>query len=106
MTAIADALERARERWPSVIVSEAALADHVASCGLDAAAEIRADLVLACACLAGDSAAIAAFEAELLAPVAARIARMGTGSAAADEAISRLRATLFVAEPGAKPRLA
>jgi hypothetical protein len=62
--------------------------------------EVHIDLVLACACLDGDPRAIATFEAELISPVAARLARTGIGSGATEEAISRLRATLFVAELG------
>jgi RNA polymerase sigma-70 factor (ECF subfamily) len=106
MTAVEDALARATARWPQLRVTEERLGAFAASCGVDAASDIRPDLVLACACLDGQPAAIAIFEAELMAPVASKLARLGISSAAADEAISRLRALLYVAEPGGRPKLA
>lgn len=106
MSAIGDALESARERWPELSVDEASFATWLAARGIEADGELRGDLVLACACLAGDLTALAIFERDLLAPVAARLARAGMGTGAAEEAISRLRACLFVSAPGERPRLA
>jgi RNA polymerase sigma-70 factor (ECF subfamily) len=68
--------------------------------------ERQPDLVLACACLDGDSRAIGLFEREILAPVAARLAGAGMGSGVAEEAIGRLREALFVAPEGGRPKLA
>lgn len=104
MTSCDHALAQAAERWPSVEVERDRFAAFVAS--RNASGDLRPDLVLACACLDGDAAALALFEEQLLSPVAARLARTGIGSSAAEEAISRLRATMFVSEPGARPRLA
>jgi RNA polymerase sigma-70 factor, ECF subfamily len=104
MTAAIDTLvDQAREVWPGISVSHERLARAVADRD---AAECRPDLVLACACLDGDSAAIALFEQRLLAPVAQRIARSGLGSAVADDVMSRLRELLFVGTTHGEPRLA
>ena len=105
MKAVSDALAHAGQRWPTITVTAERLAQHAVGCGLDLTGELRADLVLACACLDGQAAALAIFEHELLAPVQARLARAGIGAHAAEETISRLRASLFVAEAGARPRL-
>jgi RNA polymerase sigma-70 factor (ECF subfamily) len=102
---IDDVLSRAETAWPGVGVDAARFAAFVAE--RDASGDaLRTDLVLACACLDGHPTALALFEEHLLAPVAARLSRGGLGSAVADEAISRLRASLFVTEPGAQPKLA
>lgn len=102
---IAQVLAAARERWPRVHVEP----EHFAAFASERSAELtdlRADLVLACACLAGQPEAIAVLDAELLAPVAARIAREGAGMDAAEEVRGRLRASLLVCEPGRRPKLA
>ncbi|MDB4957832.1 MAG: putative DNA-binding regulatory protein [Myxococcales bacterium] len=103
MTELSAAIAAATERWPGITVSAAKLAELVDPDGTE---EIRPDLVLACACLEGDRTALALFEERILTPVAARLNRSGIGTGAAEEAISRLRSTLFVSEPGTKPRLA
>jgi RNA polymerase sigma-70 factor, ECF subfamily len=100
---IEDVFERARELWPGIAVPVERLAAFVADRG--ATGELRPDVVLACACLDADPAALAAFEQRLLAPVAARL-RADMGNGIADEAIGRLRETLFVSAPGGTPKLA
>jgi RNA polymerase sigma-70 factor (ECF subfamily) len=93
----------ARAVWPGISVSTERLAGVLAT---REAAECKPDLVLACACLEGDPAAIALFEARILAPVAQRLARSGMGTTVADEVTSRLRETLFIGAAGGEPRLA
>jgi RNA polymerase sigma-70 factor (ECF subfamily) len=102
--AVVDVLARAEAAWPGVGVDITRFEAFVAE--RDAGDSLRTDLVLACACLDGQPAALALFEERLLAPVAARLSRAGLGSAVADETISRLRASLFVADPGTQPKLA
>jgi RNA polymerase sigma-70 factor, ECF subfamily len=107
MTADAvDALvAQARELWPEITVSGERFARFLADRG-ESEPACRVDLVLACACLDGDPAALALFEERLLAPVVQRLARSGLGTGVADEVTSRLRETLFVGAPGGAPRLA
>jgi RNA polymerase sigma-70 factor (ECF subfamily) len=102
---IQQALADAAARWPHVKLAPERFAEFV-SARSASATELRADLVLACACLAGQADAIAIFDSELLAPVGARIARSGIGVDAAEEVMGRLRASLFVCEPGSRPKLA
>ncbi len=102
---IEHALAQAEDRWPGVRVASERFAEFVRE-RVSSLAEVRADLVLACACLDGLPSALAVFEEQLLAPVVSRLSRTGLGSSTAEEAIGRLRATLFVADLGSKPRLA
>lgn len=91
--------EAGRAAWPATTVSFAAFAAYVAARAPDPERLARlhaADLYLACACAAGDAGAIAAFEAQYLAPLPAQVARTGVTADAAAEVVQALRARLFV----------
>ena len=92
-----DALARAAVAWPGVHVDGTRFAEFVAGRAAD---DLRADLVLACACLDGQPPALALFEERLLAPVTARL-RATFGDAVGEETIGRLREALFLG-PSAK----
>lgn len=63
-----------------------------------------ADLFLAAACLAGDTAALAAFDRELLATARAAIRSIDPSDTFFDEACQRLRTAMLVGD-GARPRI-
>lgn len=96
--------ERGRAAWPAIAVSEAQLRAHLAR--LELPDEPHADLYLACACAAGDPAAIAAFERAVLSEVGHFIARIDGSPQFADEVRQALRERLLVAREGAPPRIA
>ncbi len=99
---IDDALARAELAWPGVTVDGERFAEFAATRAVTD--DVRVDLVLACACLDGQPAALTLFEERLLAPVAVRL-RAAMGSSVADETIGRLREQLFVGTAGGKPKL-
>ncbi|MFN0245606.1 MAG: sigma-70 family RNA polymerase sigma factor [Kofleriaceae bacterium] len=102
---IDELVERASAVWPTVRVDRERMAAFLEDRSATTH-EPCADLVLACACLAGDATALALFEERLLVPIAARLVRSGLGDVA-EETIGRLRAVLFVGGfGGGQPRLA
>lgn len=107
--ALAEALAQARRRWPSLQVSEERFSQHALGHlrdGDDRAAAVRAlhaaDLLLACGCLEGDAAALAALE-ERLTEVPAFLATLQPSPAEIDDVRQRLRERLLV---GDRPRIA
>jgi len=64
-----------------------------------------ADLALAAACAAGDGAALATFEQDVLPSARAAIASIDASAAFVDEAIQRVRALLFVGGEDGRPRI-
>lgn len=64
------------------------------------------DLFLACACAAGEPAALAAFDAEQLRPLGSALARTGAALATIDEVLQLVRVQLLVARDGAPPGIA
>jgi RNA polymerase sigma-70 factor (ECF subfamily) len=105
----ADAVhERARAPWPDIAIDAAAFARFVAErlAPDDEVGRLHlSDLYLVCGCLAGDSRAIAAFEASYLGPVGAHVLRIDPSPAFLDEVRQRLRERLLVGGDGAPPRL-
>jgi RNA polymerase sigma-70 factor (ECF subfamily) len=104
---------RARAERPTLAVDDAAfvayLAARVPADGDPAAAlaELRAgDLLLACACAAGDRGALAAFEAEHMPVAVAAVRRMRASDAEVDEVCQTLRERLLVGAGGSPPRIA
>jgi RNA polymerase sigma-70 factor (ECF subfamily) len=101
--AAADAAGRAA--WPELGVAAPAFAAHLRrhlpeAGGAAAVRALRAaDLYLACACAAGDAAAIAAFERTYFGEIAAAAARHRAGSAITADVTAELRALFFVAAP-------
>jgi RNA polymerase sigma-70 factor (ECF subfamily) len=101
-------LAAGRAAWPGVDLDPARFAEHVrARLGDgDPSAIHAADLYLACACEAGDPRALAAFEARYIAEVPAFLAGVTREPAAIEEVRQRVRERLFVAAPGARPKIA
>src|SRR5579883_1796402 len=63
-------------------------------------------LYLACGCLQGSAIALASFERSLLERVPDWLARLRLAPALVDEVRQRVRVKLFVAAPGARPKIA
>ena len=104
MTAIREAWTQAREAWPGIEVSlddfERWVTERAAG---DGAALDTRDLYLACACHAGNPAALAAFDTSFAATIDAALASVRMRDEHGDEIRQRLRAKLFVGE---RPRIA
>ncbi len=105
-------VDQGRRAWPDVALPAAALVTQLArhipreAQVVDALAAIHADdFYLATACLAGDRAAIAAFDAQFLARVPAIVRRVAKTQTATDELVQHVRVTILTATGGA-PRLA
>jgi RNA polymerase sigma-70 factor (ECF subfamily) len=102
-------VERGRAAWPSLAVAPALVREHLASKlhddGDDDALHAE-DLYLACACAAGDAAALAAFDETYLSQVKVFLGRMKPSAALVDEVTQALRIRLLVAAPGEVPRIA
>jgi len=94
-----EAVAAAAATWPSFAVAGARFARFVtvrATTGADLARLRLADLYLACACLDGDSAAIAAFERYCFPGCERALARLGLPDSHIEEVEQRLRCKLFV----------
>jgi len=109
--AFAAAVAAARSAWPTIELSPerfvAYLADRMPE-AVEPAAALAAlnvsDLYLACACAAGDPAALAAFDAHCLTVVDSALLRLRLSADMAEEVKQRLRRTLLVSEHG-PPRI-
>jgi RNA polymerase sigma-70 factor (ECF subfamily) len=106
---VTDVVERAwqagRAAWPAVAVERDAFATHVQRVGEDAAAKFGSDLYLVAGCLAGDPAALAAFDREILGSSRSAIGSIDSSEAFVDEAVQRLRSALFVGD-GSRRKIA
>jgi RNA polymerase sigma-70 factor, ECF subfamily len=110
---LAELLASARTAWPRVRLQDAAFLRHLAE-RLPSHVELErslravhaADLFLACACVHGDSAALAALEAHFLPRVAAAVSRVEGAADTASEVVQLLREKLLTSEAGRPPRLA
>ncbi len=108
-----DVWRGAREAWPDVVVTRdelfayvTALHPELASVTGDLPKLAYTDLYLACACARGDAAAVAAFEAHFEAECEHAARRLGGPSAPPVEEVRQiLHHRLFVAEPGARPKI-
>lgn len=98
------AWQAARDAWPTVDLSRAEFAAHVAPLA-PAAVQHAGDLYLAAGCLAGNPRAIACLDRELVAAARGAIRAIDGAEAFVDEAVQRLRASLFVGAAGS-PRFA
>jgi RNA polymerase sigma-70 factor (ECF subfamily) len=108
--ALASALREAEEAWPDLRVGPEAFMAYLAPrLDDDLEASVRAvrapDLYLACACAAGDAAAIAAFERVCFGEIDDVLAKMGLSAAGADDVKQLLRRRFFVGEEGRAPRI-
>jgi RNA polymerase sigma-70 factor (ECF subfamily) len=111
--AIAAMLADAAMRWPSVGRDDPAFVGALARAldpTLDIAAAFAAvngsDLFLAEACARGDTAALAAFERELMPIVDRSVGRAGLADAVIEELRQRVRTVLFVARADRPPAIA
>ncbi|MBI5512892.1 MAG: sigma-70 family RNA polymerase sigma factor [Deltaproteobacteria bacterium] len=98
-----EAYHQAREAWPAFHVPEARFRARVA--GGPAPAR-PGDLYLSLACEAGDAAALAAFEREVMAPLRGLVARAEADPAVVDEVLQQVRVRVLVADGDGPPRLA
>ncbi len=113
--------DAAREAWPGIDVGQKEFAAYVlerrvasgaanddpASEGTGPVAPLTlhgSDLYLACACVLRDPAALAAFEKKYFPEIDAAVKRIGGLST--EDVVQILRAKLFVAEEGARPKIA
>ena len=103
--AITAAWQVGRDAWPGVELPVERFANHVRAFDAHALERFAADLYLVAACLAGDTTAIERFERELLASAKGAVSAIDSNGAFVDEAMQRLRASLFVGEETG-PRLA
>jgi RNA polymerase sigma-70 factor (ECF subfamily) len=105
-------VQQAAAAWPTVQVDTGLflryLADRLSS-GEDLSRGLEslnvAGLYLACGCALGDSAAIAAIDTAFFGDCDDALRRMATGPGFADDVKQQVRTKLFVAEPGAPPRI-
>jgi RNA polymerase sigma-70 factor (ECF subfamily) len=101
-----------RAAWPGIQVDDqrlvAHLGRHLADPGEDARVALErnaGDLYLACACTAGDSRALEAFERCFLADLGTPLARIEVARATVDEIKQLLRDKLLVATADRPPRI-
>ncbi|MGE0396837.1 MAG: sigma-70 family RNA polymerase sigma factor [Kofleriaceae bacterium] len=103
-------LAAARARWPQVMFDDAISARHLDECRDDAGQPppFAAEVVLAAACLAGNAAAIRAFNDEMFERVDRVLSRLGLSAADADDVKQDVRTKLLVASSasGGDPKLA
>jgi RNA polymerase sigma-70 factor (ECF subfamily) len=106
-------LAAGRAAWPAIVVSEADFRAHLARHAPEAPADAEAarelnaaDLYLACACAAGDRAAIAAFEQRYFGEIVGAALRSRLGSGASEEMQAQLRELFFVGGEEGKPMIA
>jgi RNA polymerase sigma-70 factor (ECF subfamily) len=98
---------RARAAFPAVELDPARFAEFIGQrLGVDALEGARVeDLWIACACLAGNAAALSAIEEQYLPALDGALAKMGLTPDTVTEAKQRLRAVLFVGDEENPPRI-
>jgi len=108
LAGLARAHAEACANWPALSVTTDRLATSLAALAIEPAwLETRGrDLVLAHAAAAGDPAAVAAFEREVLSSARGIIRRHAREDARTDEIMQQLRIHLLVADGQVAPRLA
>ena len=109
------AIDLARAAWPTVAVSEDTFLGHLAGALRQGAARsveewlargTASDLYLACACVSGDPAALAAFDTHHLAGLDATLARLSLPALAIDDVKQEVRRKLLVGHGERPPRIA
>src|SRR5262245_1604752 len=103
-------LRRGREAWPDIDLADSIAAGHfldkIGAEPPEVAPSLHAeDLYLACACAAGNAAALAAFDARYLGQVKVFLGRMKPPPTLVEEVKQALRVRLLVAPPGGLPRI-
>jgi RNA polymerase sigma-70 factor (ECF subfamily) len=104
---MARVLAKARTAWPDVFVADEAAARFIEERleGRPLSEVPVEDLYLACACAHGVSAAIAAFEHELIRPLEPSLHRTAGSVDAAAEVQQRLRVQMLVESEGKPPQI-
>ena len=103
--AISVAWQAGRAAWPDLVVDRTRFAEHVRGLEPEALSRFPADLYLVVACLAGQPGALERFDRDVLSAARGAIQSIDNNGAFVDEAMQRLRSTLFVGEDHG-PRLA
>lgn len=113
--ALAEVIGAAEEYWQPIALPRELFVDYLAdrvhlSAGIHLLASLNAlhtdQLYLACACLAGNDAALRAFENEFMPSVSQALRGMDKSGTLGDEAKQLLRRRLFVAEPDRTAKIA
>jgi RNA polymerase sigma-70 factor (ECF subfamily) len=99
-------VDAGRAAWPGVALDDATFVRHVAACSAESLPPLKyaADLWLACACATGTKGAVEAFEKEHRTTLERAVSRVSP--AMVDEVVQVVFVSLFVADPGARPRIA
>lgn len=101
--ALSTVLTAARAQWPLVRLDEGDFIDHLRAKVSGPLEQVRGpELFLACACLHGDEAALAAFEQQFIAGVDKAVMGVDANRSFLDEVRQRVRERLLV---GSNPRL-
>lgn len=101
--ALSTLVSAARAQWPLVRLDDAVFVDHLRAKASGPLEQLRGpELFLACACLAGDPAALAAFEQQFIAGVDKAVMGVDASRSFIDEVRQRVRERLLV---GATPKL-
>ncbi len=98
---LADALTAmiasARDAWPRVSLAPERFVEHLRAKAPEQLADVRAaDLYLACACLAGDAAALAALDSKVIAGIDKAVAGVDASASFIDEVRQAVREKLLV----------
>jgi RNA polymerase sigma-70 factor (ECF subfamily) len=100
-------LAAARARWPQIAFDDAACAHHLDACRDEGQLPpFAVELALAVACLAGDAAAIRAFNDEMFDRVDRVLSRLGLSAADADDVKQDVRTKLLVSNDAGDAKLA
>jgi RNA polymerase sigma-70 factor (ECF subfamily) len=98
-----------KDAWPGVDVTAleyaAYLAEQDAAGDVPPASRNGRDLYLACACARSDEAAVAAFDAAYLREIERSVRRVPSFNLSFEELRQMVHQKLFVAEPGARPKI-
>jgi RNA polymerase sigma-70 factor (ECF subfamily) len=103
-----DPIAVARAAWPEIHVPDELFLDYIAArrAGVTAEAHLpAADLYLACACVQGVPAALAAFEKRCLAGLVEALVRQDLPRVVAEDAVQNVRQKLLVPPPGTPGRI-
>lgn len=101
--ALSTLLGAARAQWPLVKLDDARFIDHLRAKCTGPLEQVRGpELFLACACLQGDAAALAAFEQQFIARVDKAVEGVDPSPSFLDEVRQRVRERLLV---GSTPKL-
>jgi RNA polymerase sigma-70 factor (ECF subfamily) len=98
-----------REKWPGVALAKKRFIDFLLARLPDdtsPGALAVTDIYLACACAAGDTHALAAFDRELVPVIGHAVATTGATATERDDLVQIVRTRLLVAAPGDEAKIA